>query len=94
LAATELAEQLGIYRVAKVLGLDYSHVKGRVEQRQALSLPHAEPGFVELRLPEVGDKIPCEIEFEGSRGKFTIRLAGMGEAQIVALAEALSRPVP
>jgi len=49
---------------------------------------------VEFRLPEVGDKIPCEIEFEGNRGKFTIRLGGMGEAQIVALVEALLRPVP
>jgi len=36
-AATELAEQLGTYHVAKTLGLDYSHVKRRVEQRRALS---------------------------------------------------------
>lgn len=96
LAATELAVKLGTHRVAKALGLDYSHVKRRVEQRRALSLTHgeAEPAFVELRMPEVGGKIPCEIEFEGSRGRFTIRLAGMGEAQIVSLAEVLSRPAP
>lgn len=95
-AATELGVKLGTHRVAKALGLDYSHVKRRVEQRRALSLAHAEaePAFVEFCLPEVDDKIPCEIEFEGNRGRFTIRLAGAGEAQIVSLAEVLSRPVP
>ena len=95
LAATELAVELGTHRVAKALGLDYSHVKRRVEQRRALLLVHGEvePAFVEFRLPDVDDKIPCEIEFEGDRGRFTIRLAGLGEAQIVSLAEVLSRPV-
>ncbi len=92
-AATELAEQMGTHRVAKALRLDYNHVKRRVERHQALLHCENEPAFVELRMPEGGNKIPCEIEFEGSRGRVTIRLAGMGEAQIVALAEALSRPV-
>ncbi len=33
----------------------------------------------------------CLIEFEGVRGKLTLRLAGHQSADIVALAEALSR---
>jgi len=34
----------------------------------------------------------CVVEFEGARGKFTLRLAGHNPADVVALAEALSRP--
>ena len=34
----------------------------------------------------------CVVEFEGARGKFTLRLAGHNLADVVALAEALSRP--
>jgi hypothetical protein len=95
-AATELARELGSYRVAKTLGLDYSHLKRRVEQQQVtqISPPEAEPAFVELRVAEVIGQAPCVVEFEGQRGKLTIRLGEFCEAQVVALAEALSRPAP
>ena len=95
-AATELARELGSYRVATTLGLDYSYVRRRVDaQPLAPVLPvDAPPAFVELRVADVIGQAPCVVEFEGQRGKLTIRLGEFCEAQVVALAEALSRPAP
>ncbi len=52
----------------------------------------AEPTFVELAMGTVTRIAECVVEFEGARGKFTLRLAGHNPADVVALAEALSRP--
>jgi hypothetical protein len=95
-AATELARELGSYRVATTLGLDYSYVRRRVDAqpRAPVSPVDAPPAFVELRVADVMGQAQCVVEFEGQRGKLTIHLAEFCEAQVVALAEALSRPAP
>ena len=95
-AATELARELGSYRVATALGLDYSYVKRRVDAQPlaVVSPVEAPPAFVELRVADVMGKAPCVVEFEGRRGKLTIRLGEFCEAQVMALVEVLSRPAP
>ena len=95
-AATELARELGSYRVATALGLDYSYVKRRVDAQPlaVVSPVEAPAAFVELRVADVIGQAPCVVEFEGRRGKLTIRLGEFCEAQVMALVEALSRPAP
>ncbi len=63
-----------------------------VSPRTKSSPTTAEPTFVEFAMDTVTRTPECVIEFEGVRGKFTLRLAGHNPADVVALAEALSRP--
>ena len=51
-----------------------------------------EPTFVEIAMDTVTRMAECVVEFEGARGKFTLRMAGHHPADVVALAEVLSRP--
>jgi len=95
-AAAVAARELGVNRVSRAIGLDYTRLKRRVLGDGA---PQAEasatatgPVFVELPLDSVAQLPECVVEFEGVRGRFTIRLAGHNPADVVALAEALSRP--
>ena len=95
-AATAAARELGVNRVSRAAGLDYTRLKRRVlgdDAPQAETSPTATgPVFVELPTDSVAELAQCVVEFEGARGRFTIRLAGHNPAAVVALAEALSRP--
>ena len=104
-SATGLAREVGITRVARTLGLDYVTLKRRlirIAPPQASTSPtvagparasHAAGAtFVELAVDPVARIPQCVVEFEGVRGKFTLRVAGYNPVDIVALAEALSRP--
>ncbi len=104
-SATGLAREFGINRVARTLGLDYVSVKRRLvssDLSQAKTSPTevgissvspaASAAFVELAVEPVARIPQCVVEYEGGRGKFTLRLGGYDAVDIVALAEALSRP--
>ncbi len=97
-AATLAARELGVNPVSRAIGLDYTRLKRRVARSngvspQTKSSPTtAGPTFVELAMDSVTRMAECVVEFEGVRGKFTLRLAGHDRADIVALAEVLSRP--
>ena len=95
-AATVAARELGVNRVSRGIGLDYTRLKRRVVGSGApqvkSSSTGAGPVFVELPMHSVAQLPECLVEFEGVRGRFTIRLAGHDPAAVAALAEALSRP--
>ena len=104
-SAISLARDYGIARVARTLGLDYVSVKRRLvssdlSQTKASpsetgirsTSPAAGAAFVELAVEPIARLPQCVVEFEGVRGKFTLRVGGYNAADIVALAEALSRP--
>ena len=106
-SATELAREIGINGVANALHLDYTKLKHRVNGHVAsktnttlttagpASAPHADrPAFVEFAVDAVSRRAESVVEFEGRCGKITIRLAEHNLAEIVALAEALSRAEP
>ncbi len=90
------ARELGVNRVSRAAGLDYTRLKRRVAGSgtpQVKSSPTAtRPVFVELPMDSVARLPECAVEFEGVRGRLTIRLAGHAPAAVVALAEVLSRP--
>jgi hypothetical protein len=94
-AATELARELGVHRVARALALDYTTLKGRVVGRVAAkakaSSSVVEPAFVELAVEAVARTPQSVVEFEGQCGKLTIRLTGHSPVDVVALVEALGR---
>ena len=96
--ATLAAKELGVNPVSRAIGLDYTRLKRRVARSdgaspQTKSSPTTTgPTFVELAMDTVTRIAECVVEFEGARGKFTLRLAGHNPADVVALAEALSRP--
>ncbi len=105
--ATELAREIGINRVARALHLDYTKLKHRVTGHVASKTnttpttagpacaPHAnKPAFVEFAVDAVSRRPESVVEFEGRCGKITIRLTEHNPAEIVALAEALSRAEP
>ncbi len=97
-AAAVAAVKLGVNPVSRSIGLDYTRLKRRVARSngvspQTKSSPTTtEPAFVELAMEAITRAPECVIEFEGMRGRFTMRLSGHNPADIAALAEALSRP--
>ena len=97
-SATELAHEIGVNRVARALHLDYNKLKHRVAGQMAsktkISPTTTGPTFVELAVDAVSRCPECVVEFEGQRGKITIRLAEHNPVDIVALAEVLSRSEP
>lgn len=103
-SATELAGEIGVNCVARALHLDYNRLKRRVAGQVATKTkaspttiepacaPHANrPTFVEFAVDAVSRRPESVVEFEGRRGKITIRLAEHNPVDIVALVEALSR---
>ncbi len=94
--ATAAAGELGVNPVSRAIGLDYVRLKRRLDRsdtRQSKTSPTvAGATFVEFPMNTVARTPECIIEFEGVRGKFTMRLSGHNPADIAALAEALSRP--
>ena len=106
-SAAKLAREIGINCVANALHLDYTKLKHRVNgpvasktnttltTAEAASAPHADrPAFVEFAVEAVSRRAESVVEFEGRCGKITIRLAEHNPAELVALAEALSRAAP
>ena len=104
-SATGLAREFGVNRVARTLGLDYVSVKRRLvssnlsqtktsptKAGRGGASPVAGAEFVELAVAPMARIPQCVLEFEGVRGKFTLRVGGYDAVDIVALAEALSRP--
>ncbi len=89
------AGELGVNPVSQAIGLDYVKLKRRLTGSSAsqaeASSATAGPTFVELPITPAPRTPECVIEFEGLRGKFMMRLAGHNPADLVALAEALSR---
>ncbi len=97
-SATALAREIGINPVVRALHLDYARLKRRVtgqvtSKTQASPTPTG-PTFVELAVDAVSRRPECVVEFEGRRGKVTMRLAGQDSVAIAALAEALARTEP
>ena len=103
-SVTGLAQEYGVNRVARTLGLDYVSVKRRLvssdypqaktastETGIGRASPAAGADFVELAVAPMARIPQCVVEFEGVRGKFTLRVGGYNAVDIVALAEALSR---
>ena len=89
--AVPLARKYSLYRVSRVLGVNYDSLKRRVA-RAANDKPEAPnvPTFVEVSRPQVSEE--CVIEFEERRGaKMTIRLSGSGNIDVVGLASAFLR---
>ncbi len=104
-SAIGLARDYGVARVARTLSLDYVSVKRRLDRSDSpqaktssgevgmsSASPAAGAGFIELAVEPMARLPQCVVEFEGVRGKFTLRVGGYNAADIVALAEALSRP--
>ena len=94
-SATELAREIGVNPVVRALHLDYNRLKRRVSgqaasKTQASPTP-TRPTFVELAVEAVSPRPEWVVEFEGRRGKVTMRLMGQDSVAIAALAEALSR---
>ncbi len=85
--ATGLARLHSISRVAQNLGLDYNGLKRRVEKE----LPNAQSThFVEFAVDTVARKPECVMEYQGRRGKLTIRLIEPDASEVVSLAKALT----
>ncbi len=93
--AMAAARELGVNPVCRAIGLDYVRLKRRLNRsdtRQSRTAPNvAAATFVEFPMNPVTRTPECVIEFEGVRGKFTLRLSGHDPADVVTLAEALSR---
>src|SRR5262249_62403027 len=66
-AAVELAGQQGLYRVAKVLRLDYAALKKRTAITSSTPVT-APPPFIELLNPAGAMAADCLIELEGASG--------------------------
>ncbi len=95
-SATLAARELGVNPVSRAIGLNHTALKRRLTESGApqakASSAAAGLTFVELPMGTVARTPECVIEFEGMRGKFTMRLAGHNPADVVALIDALSRP--
>ncbi len=91
-SAALVAGELGVNPVSRTIGLDYTRLKRRVARSNGVMCPQSkgshtttEPAFVELAMKDITLTPECIIEFEGMRGKFTLRLAGHRPADVVAL---------
>ena len=76
-AAGELAREHGVNQVARVLRLEFNHLK-RVAQsdRRQAGKARALPAFVELIGPQTAAAPTCIIELEGQRGTLRIEWKG------------------
>ena len=89
--ATRLAQSLGVWRVARDLGLCYESLKRRVEERAS----HREAGavrFVEVRgseLMNVASSDGTVVELQATDGmRMTVRLGGGAQVDMMALVAA------
>lgn len=89
--ATRLAQRLGVWRVARDLGLCYESLKRRVEEK----VSRKEPGavrFVEVRgsdLMDVASSDGTVVELHATDGtRMTVRLGGGAQVDMMALVAA------
>ncbi|MEO7128622.1 MAG: hypothetical protein ABI040_07130 [Rhodoferax sp.] len=97
-AVADLARQLGVQRVAKVLHLDYVRLKGRVQGtgREARSgrvgTRKVDAGFVEMLVSAPSSapgRCECAIELENAQGaKMRLELSGNGLGAVHTLCSA------
>ena len=89
--ATRLAQSLGVWRVARELGLCYESLKRRVEEKGSRKEEGA-VRFVEVRgadLMEVGGSDGTVVELHGTDGtRMTVRLGGGAQVDMMALVAA------
>jgi len=69
-AAESLYPEYSLYHICKALGLNYTDLKGRVQQKQTVFTPStiSSAQFIELGL---GDRLPaaeCLVEMQNSKG--------------------------
>ena len=87
-AATELARELGAYRVARELGVGYGSLKERLGGGGERS-GRAGRGFVEIAGPALLGGAPTTVELSDTRGrKVAIRLAAGQAVDVAALVAA------
>ena len=89
--ATWLAQSLGVWRVARDLGLCYESLKRRVEERASQREAGA-PRFVEVRgsdLTNVASSDGTVVELQVTDGmRMTVRLGGGAQVDMMALVAA------
>ena len=82
-AAVELARRHGVHRTARALGLDYTGLKNRLENKPVPE-PAAPAAFVEL-LAAQPSRRECTIEVESARGKLRVAIPNMGPSELMLL---------
>lgn len=90
-AAVGVAREQGVNRTARALGLDYYHLKKRLEcgQGAVVRAVPAQPSFIEWLAPAAMGSGECRVELENRRGaKMRIELKG---GEVAASLERLSR---
>lgn len=98
-AATVLAAEHGVHRVAKALRLNYPDLKRRAQAVAPAALPAkiSRPTFIELACDPslVPATAPCVVELENAAGvKMKISLPQAGGVDLVALVAAFGSPAP
>jgi hypothetical protein len=88
--AVRLAQQYGVSRISRTLGLGYYSLKERVDRQcdpaadGCRSLPAVT--FVELEAPAASQGLACLVEWQDSSGaKMRVQLQGMKATDLVAL---------
>jgi len=92
-AAAEMAREHGVFRTAKVLGLEYGKLKrlataSRTSPRRTSKVCTPPAAFVELLAPGTGGA-ECLIELEGPRGKIRIQWKGNTTPDLAGLSRVL-----
>ena len=86
-AAAEVANEHGVAKTSRELGLDYYALERRLRSRRR---PKVSPAFVELRGPALGPAPECRLELEDGRGaRLRVELTGSARAELESLARAL-----
>jgi hypothetical protein len=98
-AATLLAAEHGVHRVAKALRLNYPDLKRRAQTVAPAALPAkiSAPTFIELACGPslVPASAPCVVELENAAGvKMKISLPQAGGVDLAALVAAFGSPTP
>ncbi len=89
--AVGLAREYGLYKTARVLNLDYTRLKQRLEAGvpDPPRKPPAQRGFAELAPLSLATPAQCVVELEEPRGaKMRIQLRGAGTVDLSALTRA------
>ena len=89
--AARLAQSLGVWRVARDLGLCYESLKRRVEEKASRKEPGA-VRFVEVRGSDLMNVASCDgtvVELQATDGmRMTVRLGGGAQVDMMALVAA------
>ena len=92
--AADLAREHGVFRMAKVLRLDFSKLKRQMApvQAEAKAAAAPPPAFVEFLAPQTTAACECVIEVEGPRGRMRIEWKGTTSPDLCGLSRALWEP--